>query len=410
MAKRIKVRAEGHLIDSGSLRRIMDLIVLAGARYEFGEFRIGRTNDDPSVALIEIEAGDGKQLEDLLGRLLPLGAAVVDAGTVRLEPAPADGVVPDDFYSTTNHATEIRLDRDWIKVEQQRMDSVLVVDSGRVRCVKLREVRAGQAIVVGMAGVRVRPAEQERDRAHFGFMNSEISSEKRVEHVVERLVQDIAATRKAGRKVIVVAGPVVVHTGGVEPMEQLVAAGAFDALLSGNALAVHDIERALFNTSLGVDAESGEGVQDGHRNHMRAINTVRRAGDIPGCVGQGILTRGIMHGCVVHRVPFVLAGSLRDDGPLPEVITDMNEAQQAYSQILQDAGVVLILSTMLHGIAVGNMIPSSVLTVCVDINPAVVTKLADRGSAQTVAVVTDVGLFLALLARRYATAKESEES
>lgn len=378
----------------------MDNVVLAGARYEIAEFRIGRTNDDPSTVLLEIEAPSSTTLDELLERILPLGAVALDRGSVQLECAPSDGVVPDDFYSTTNHTTEISVASEWLRVERQRMDSVIVVEQGRARCVKLRDVRAGQPIVVGTAGIRVLPAEQERDRAHFGFMSSDVSSEKRVEHVVNRLVCDIAATHDAGRTVIVVAGPVVVHTGGVEPLERLLAGGAVDALLSGNALAVHDIERALYNTSLGVDVASGEPVLDGHRNHMRAINAVRKAGGIAAAVECGVLSRGIMHRCVVDRVPFVLAGSLRDDGPLPEVITDANEAQEAYAERLQNAGVVLILSTMLHGIAVGNMIPSSVLTVCVDINPAVVTKLADRGSAQTVGVVTDVGLFLSLLAER----------
>jgi lysine-ketoglutarate reductase/saccharopine dehydrogenase-like protein (TIGR00300 family) len=214
-------------------------------------------------------------------------------------------------------------------------------------------------------------------------------------------VKDMAAAKAAGRRVILVSGPVAVHTGGVTALEQLLSAGAIDAILAGNALAVHDIERALFNTSLGIDADTGEAVQDGHRNHMRAINAIRAAGGIRKAVENGILTRGIMHRAVVEGVPFVLAGSLRDDGPLPEVVTDMNRAQEAYGEMLAGAGVVLILSTMLHGIAVGNMIPSSVLTVCVDINPAVATKLADRGSSQAIGVVTDVGAFLSMLARHF---------
>jgi lysine-ketoglutarate reductase/saccharopine dehydrogenase-like protein (TIGR00300 family) len=284
------------------------------------------------------------------------------------------------------------------------MDSVIVVDRGRAHCTKLRDVRAGQEIVVGSAGIRVLPPAQERDRGHFGFMSSEISSEKRVEHVVKKLVQDMTAAKAAGCKVILVAGPVVVHTGGGPATERLLSSGMVDGLLAGNALAVHDIERALFNTSLGIDSDTGEAVIDGHRNHMRAINAIRRAGTIRRAVESGVLLRGIMHRCVVEGVPFVLAGSLRDDGPLPEVITDMNEAQDAYASLLEGAGVVLVLSSMLHGIATGNMLPSTVMMVCVDINPAVVTKLADRGSAQTVGVVTDVGLFLTLLADRVAEA------
>jgi len=395
-----RVRAEGHLIDSDRMRRIMDQIIHAGARYEIVEFRVGRTNDDPSTAVLDLTAAGEADLAELLEQLLPLGVIAVDASDVRTEPAPADGVVPETFYSTTNHPSEVRVAGRWLRVERPRMDSVIVLDGRRAHCTKLRDVRRGQPVVVGTEGIRVVPPPAERDRAHFGFMSSEVSSEKHVEHVVKRLVQDMDAARAAGRRVLVVAGPVVVHTGGVEPFERLLAGGRVDGLLSGNALAVHDIERALFNTSLGIDASTGEAVVDGHRNHMRAINAVRGAGGIPQAVEAGILRRGIMHAAVVHGVPYVLAGSLRDDGPLPDVITDMNRAQEAYAELLDGAGVVLVLSTMLHGIATGNMIPSTVMTVCVDIHPAVVTKLADRGSAQTVGVVTDVGLFLSLLADR----------
>ena len=395
---RARIRAEGHLIDSDMLRRIMDQIILDGASYEIIDFRIGRTNNDDSKVEIEIKAASAGALSELLEKLLPLGAVRHDGGAVRLGPAPTSGVVPDDFYSTTNHATEIRHEDRWLPVQGQRMDAVIVVDGDGARCTKLRDVKAGEQIVRGADGIRVSPPAQERDRTHFGFMSSEISSEKRVEHVARQLATDMAAVKRDGKKAILVAGPVVVHTGGVEPMERLLSSGLVDGVMAGNALAVHDIERVLFNTSLGIDANTGEAVVDGHRNHMRAINTIRRAGGIREAVESGLLTRGIMHRCVVEDIPFVLAGSLRDDGPLPEVITDMNQAQEAYAQMLQDAGVVLILSSMLHGIATGNMLPSTVLTVCVDINPAVVTKLCDRGSSQTVGVVTDVGMFLALLA------------
>jgi lysine-ketoglutarate reductase/saccharopine dehydrogenase-like protein (TIGR00300 family) len=408
MAESTRIRVEGHLIDSGLLRRIMDHIIVAGARYEFEDFEIGRTNDDPSRAVLGVEAPDRRRLDQLMANLLPLGVVRHDHEEVRSSPAPRDGIVADEFYSTTNHRTEVRHRGAWIPVDPQRMDAVIVIEGSRARCVKLRDVRSGDAVVVGSGGIRVHPPAQERDRAHFGFMSSEISSEKHVEHVVRRLAVDMHQAQADGRKVVVVAGPVVVHTGGVGSMERLLAAGAIDVVLAGNALAVHDIERALFNTSLGVDADSGESVVDGHRNHMRAINAVRRAGGIRPAVESGLLIRGIMHRSVVENVPFVLAGSLRDDGPLSEVITDMNLAQDAYAEALRGAGVVVILSSMLHGIATGNMLPSSVMTVCVDINPAAVTKLADRGSAQTVGVVTDVGLFLSLLADRVDERRSTE--
>ncbi len=399
-----RVRAEGHLIDSGTLSRIFDHVIQAGCAYEILDFRIGRTNAETSAADLVLRGPDAAALDRLLENLVDLGVRRLDGDDARTAPAPADGVVPDDFYSTSNHETWVRTGAGWIRVERQRMDSVVVLDGPRALCTKVRDVRRGAAVVVGTDGIRVVPPDKERDRAHFGFMTNDVSSERRVEIAVDRLARDMSAARVAGRRVAVVAGPVVVHTGAVAAMEALIAMRAFDVLLAGNALAVHDVERALYNTSLGIDADTGEAVQDGHRNHMRAINTIRRAGGIEAAVRGGVLTRGVMHRCVTCGVPFVLAGSLRDDGPLPEVITDMNAAQDAYARALEGAAVVVVLSTMLHGIAVGNMIPSSVLTVCVDINPAVATKLADRGSAQAVGVVTDVGSFLGLLAARLAAA------
>lgn len=400
MTEHARVRIEGHLIDSGTLSRIFDHVIQVGATYEIAEFHIGKTNSEPSIAELTIDAPSADVLAELLENLVDLGGRRLDDESVQSQPALTDGVVPDDFYSTTNHVTHIHVDDSWREVGNQRMDSVVVLGPRGPVCTKLRDVRTGDAIVVGTAGIRVTPPDKERDRAHFGFMTNDVSSERQVELVVDRIARDIAKVKADGRRIIMVSGPVAVHTGGVAAMEALLSAGTIDAILAGNALAVHDIERALFNTSLGIDADTGEAVQDGHRNHMRAINAIRRAGSIHAAVESGLLTKGIMHRAVVEKVPFVLAGSLRDDGPLPEVVTDMNEAQERYAEHLHNAGVVLILSTMLHGIAVGNMIPSSVLTVCVDINPAVATKLADRGSSQAVGVVTDVGAFLSLLARR----------
>ncbi|NNE43361.1 MAG: TIGR00300 family protein [Gemmatimonadetes bacterium] len=402
MANTAKVRAEGHLIDSGTLSHIFEHITRAGASYETLRFDIGHSAEDMSTAILEVTAASDAALEELLADLVPLGAVAMDHGELRLEPAEKDGVVHDDFYSTTNHRTEVRVNGKWIPVEKQRMDSMIVVRDGRAVCTKLRSIKKGDPVVVGSDGIRVYPVGSTKEHAEsdFGFMTNEVSSERVVGLVVDRIAKDVHKARREGTKVIVVAGPVVVHTGGVDPFVQLIRGGFVDAVLAGNALAVHDIERALYNTSLGIDATTGDGAPDGPRHHMRAINAIRRSGSIPEAVTDGTLKSGVMHALVESEVPFVLAGSLRDDGPLPEVITDMNEAQEAYSGYLQDASVVLILSTMLHGIAVGNMLASSALTVCVDINPAVVTKLADRGTAQAVGVVTDVGLFLSLLASR----------
>jgi lysine-ketoglutarate reductase/saccharopine dehydrogenase-like protein (TIGR00300 family) len=278
------------------------------------------------------------------------------------------------------------------------MDAVVVIDGRQASCRKLRDLRAGDRVVCGVDGIRVVPTFQDRDRLGFAFMTNEVSSERRVEVAVARVAEMMHAARAAGRPIAFVAGPVVVHTGGAPHLVRLIRDGFVQVLLSGNALAVHDIEGAMFNTSLGINVDTGLVVEGGHHHHMRAINAVRRAGGIRQAIDQGVLGSGIMFECVRHDVSYVLAGSIRDDGPLPETIMDLTEAQDRYAAALEGVSVVLILASMLHGIGVGNMLPSSVRTVCVDINPAVVTKLADRGSSQTVGIVTDTGLFLHQLA------------
>jgi lysine-ketoglutarate reductase/saccharopine dehydrogenase-like protein (TIGR00300 family) len=288
----------------------------------------------------------------------------------------------------------VHIDGAWVTVERQRMDAVIVVEQGRAYCRKLRDLRRGDRVVCGMQGIRVAPDVQARDKPTFGFMNNEVSSERRVEVAVARVAGLMRQAKEGGRKIAFVAGPVVVHTGGAEYFCELIRLGFVDVLLAGNALAVHDIEVALSGTSLGIDLNTGHPVEHGHRNHMRAINTIRRAGGIETAVARGVLTSGIMHACHVYGVRYILAGSIRDDGPLNETMMDLLAAQEAYADALTDVEVVVMLSSMLHSIGVGNMLPSWVKVVCVDINPAVVTKLADRGSAQTVGVVTDVGLFL----------------
>jgi lysine-ketoglutarate reductase/saccharopine dehydrogenase-like protein (TIGR00300 family) len=215
---------------------------------------------------------------------------------------------------------------------------------------------------------------------------------------VSRIAAMMQDTRAAGGRIAVVAGPVVVHTGGGAYFCDLIRRGFVDVLLAGNALAVHDVEQALFGTSLGVDLETGKPIEGGHRHHMRAINAIFRAGSLRAAVEQGVLTSGVMHECIRRNIEYVLAGSIRDDGPLPDTVSDLVEAQDRYAAALQGVKLVLVLSSMLHGIGVGNMLPASVRLVCVDINPAVVTKLADRGSSQTIGIVTDVGLFLRQLA------------
>jgi lysine-ketoglutarate reductase/saccharopine dehydrogenase-like protein (TIGR00300 family) len=293
----------------------------------------------------------------------------------------------------------VKLNGDWVEVQNQRMDAMIVVKDNQAYCRRLRDLKAGDMVVTGMHGIRVTPESKERDRLAFAFMSNEISSERQVETAVRQTAALARQAREQGKKIVAVAGPVVVHTGGVSGMTKLIRGGWINALLSGNALGVHDIESSLLGTSLGIRMADGRQAEHGHRNPMRAINAIYHAGGIRGAVESGKLKSGVMYECVKNSVPFVLAGSLRDDGPLPETITDMNAAQDAYAEQLRNAGLVICLGSMLHSIATGNMLPSWVKIVCVDINPAVATKVSDRGTGQAVGVVTDVGLFLELLAK-----------
>jgi lysine-ketoglutarate reductase/saccharopine dehydrogenase-like protein (TIGR00300 family) len=404
------VETEGHLVDSHIMERIFDTVVEFNGRFEVEQFRIGRTNSDPSYLRLKIEAPNAEQMEQLVGQLLGLGCAPVDSGDAELGPVERDCCAPEDFYSTTNHRTLVRHKRHWLEVENQRMDAMIAVKDGRAFCRRLRDLRAGDEVVTGMTGIRVIPESKERDRMSFAFMSNGISSERQVETAVRQTTALMEQTLAQKLKIIVVAGPVVVHTGGVAPLSSMIRNGYVQAILAGNALGVHDIESALFGTSLGVRMTDGRQAEHGHRNHMRAINAVYHAGGIGKAVESGRLSSGIMYECVKAGIPFVLAGSLRDDGPLPDTITDMSAAQDAYAEQLRGAGLVLCFGSMLHSIAVGNMLPSWVKIVCVDINPAVATKVSDRGTGQAVGVVTDVGLFLDLLARTLAVTAEAKEA
>jgi lysine-ketoglutarate reductase/saccharopine dehydrogenase-like protein (TIGR00300 family) len=393
------IEAEGHLIDSGHLSAIFDKIIEYRGQYEILKFDIGRTNDDASRIEMRITAPDAHHLDELLQQLTTWGCHPVFERDALVKPAEKARCVPDDFYSTTNHRTHVRVAGRWQEVEKQRMDAVIVVDNGVPVCRKLRDVKGGDSIVCGHEGIRVTPEFRERDRLGFAFMSNDVSSERRVEGSVARIAEMMREVKKGGGRIAVVAGPVVVHTGGVEHFSELIRTGYVNAVLAGNALAVHDIEFALSGTSLGIDLVAGAPVEQGHRNHMAAINTINRAGGIRAAVESGVLKSGVMYQCVKHGVEYVLAGSIRDDGPLPDTEMDLVAAQERYAEVLSNnVQLVLMLSSMLHSIGVGNMLPSWVRVVCVDINPAVVTKLSDRGSMQTVGVVTDVGLFLHRLA------------
>jgi len=404
------VEAEGHLIDSHVMENIFDTVVEHHGRFEVEQFRIGRTNTEASYLRLKVEAPTAEQMGHLLQALLELGCGPVDAGDAVLRAVERDCCAPEDFYSTTNHHTLVRHHQKWIEVENQRMDALVVVADGRASCRRLRDIKAGDHVVAGMRGIRVVPEAKERDRLEFAFMSNTISSERQVETAVRQTAALVRHAREQQQKVVVVAGPVVVHTGGVQGLSALVRGGFVNALLSGNALGVHDAEAALFGTSLGIRVSDGRQEEHGHRNHMRAINAIFHAGGVRQAVESGRLRSGILYECVRANVPFVLAGSLRDDGPLPDTITDMNSAQDAYAAHLKGAGLVLCLGSMLHSIATGNMLPSWVKIVCVDINPAVATKVSDRGTGQAVGVVADVGMFLDLLAKALAPAGIASQS
>ena len=388
------VEAEGHLVDSQLLNAIFDKVIERRARFDVLRFDLGRTNEEISHLRLKVTAPDEALLATLLEDLMPLGCHPTPERDAAVRPAELAGCVPDDFYSTTNHRTYVRHRGEWLEVEGQRMDAVIVIDGPRAVCRKLRDVAAGDAVVCGVDGIRVSPEFRERDRLGFAFMVNDVSTERRVEVSVAKVLAMMHDVKRAGGRIAFVAGPVVVHSGGVTYFSDLIRRGFVDVLLAGNALAVHDVEHALFGTSLGIDLDAGTAVEEGHRNHMRAINAVNRAGGLRAAVEQGLLRSGIMYEAIRHGVDYVLAGSIRDDGPLRDTIMDLVAAQDRYAESLRDVSMVVMLSTMLHSIGVGNMLPSSVRVVCVDINPAVVTKLADRGSSQTAGIVTDVGLFL----------------
>jgi lysine-ketoglutarate reductase/saccharopine dehydrogenase-like protein (TIGR00300 family) len=394
------VSLTGHLIDSGIMSAVMDAIVEMGGEFESLSFEVGRTNEDESVAQLRVRHDEENRLEEILHVILEHGAVPLDPADAELVPAPCDGVFPEGFYSTTNLPTSVRIDGRWIRVDGVEMDLGILVESGArvARTVPMAEVRAGDLFVVGHQGLRVKPQERPRASQAFEFMSSAVSSEKPKAQVVAEVARLLRQTREAGKSIIVVAGPAVVHTGAGPHLSRLVRSGYVSVLFGGNAVAVHDIESALYGTSLGVSMSEGRPTLGGHEHHLRAINTIRGCGSIAAAVEQGVLVEGLMHTLVETGTPFVLAGSIRDDGPLPDVITDVIEAQNVMRSYCRDAGACLMFSTMLHSIATGNMLPADTATVCVDINPAVVTKLADRGSWQTIGIVTDVGLFLEQLA------------
>ena len=396
-----EVEVEGHLIDSMILSRIWDRIIELDGDFEVVEFRVGKRKTDTSYVRMFVKGKSPKHLDEVLRDIYLLGAVPLNVEEVTIKSAPANMVLPKDFYLTTNNPTFIYFEDKWIEVDDLMMDKVIAIEK-KLRtayCKPSREVKKGDLIVVGEKGVRVKPPERSLERTGiFQFMDSDTSSEKPAAVIIGQIALDLSTVKRSGGKIAVVAGPAVVHTGAATALASLIRMGFVDVLLAGNALAVHDVEASLFGTSLGVSLLTGISSIRGRRNHIEAINEVHKAGGLKAMVEKNILKKGIMYECIKGDVPFVLAGSIRDDGPLPDVIIDMNEAQKRYRQKLEDVSLVLMLSTALHSIAVGNMLPSTVKLVCVDINPSTVTKLLDRGSSQTIGIISDVGTLLPLLA------------
>lgn len=404
------IQLEGHLLDAGIMNKALDLVIENGGSFKVLNFNLGVERQSTSAAEVRVTAPSHEVMEEIMTELIDLGAAALpdEICDINTEVVSQDGVAPDDFYVSTIYPTEVRVNCEWVKVRHQRMDGAIVVhttDEGIVaNCQLLRDLKKGDRVMVGVEGIRtIRQTESREARnskQEFTFMGAGVSSERRVELVVEQIAWEMRQIRDQGGKVLVTAGPVVIHTGGAQHLAHLIREGYVQGLLGGNAIAVHDIEQAIMGTSLGVDMQRGVPVRGGHRHHLKVINTIRRYGSIAKAVEEGFLTKGVMYECVTNQIPFALAGSIRDDGPLPDTEMDLVKAQANYSELIRGADMILMLSSMLHSIGVGNMTPAGVKMVCVDINPAVVTKLSDRGSVESVGVVTDVGLFLSLLVKQ----------
>jgi len=404
------IRLEGHLLDAGILNQALDLVVENSGSFRVLNFNLGVERNSVSTAEVRVSAPSHQLMEEIMTELIDLGAVPPpqELCDINTEVVTQAGVSPDDFYVSTIYPTEVRVNCEWVTVENQRMDAAIVVttDPPSARCTLLRDLQVGDRVMVGVEGIRTvkkvdsHEAGNRKENKEFAFMAAGVSSERRVELLVEQIAWEMRKIRDQGGKIVVTAGPVVIHTGGAQHLSHLIREGYVHALLGGNAIAVHDIEQAIMGTSLGVDMQRGIPVRGGHRHHLKIINTVRRYGSIAKAVEAGYLSKGVMYECVKNQIPYCLAGSIRDDGPLPDTEMNLVDAQTRYAELIQGADMILMLSSMLHSIGVGNMTPSGVKLVCVDINPAVVTKLSDRGSVESVGVVTDVGLFLSLLVRQ----------
>lgn len=401
------VRLSGHIIDSLLLAKVLDIILMMGGTFDLEDVHIGKTREEPSRARIVVRAASPALLDDILKAIQPHGASVERESDCRTAPAPADGVFPDEFYATTHLPTQVRLCGRWVDVERIEMDLGVAVDEAALtaRAVPMGEVRRGERVVIGREGVRVTPLRRPPERDVFGFMESQVSAERPHAHIIADVAARMRQLRERHRRgeadanVLLAGGPAIVHAGGRDALAWLIEQDFIHVLFCGNALAAHDMEAELYGTSLGYGLTAGRAVPHGHEHHLRTINRIRAIGSIEAAVEQGVVQQGIMAACVRRGVQVVMAGTIRDDGPLPGVITDSVRAQAAMRAAIPGVGLALLIASTLHAVATGNLLPATVPTVCVDVNPAVPTKLADRGSFQAVGLVMDAASFLSELAR-----------
>ena len=393
-----EIEVRGHLIDSLVLTKIFDSVMDLDGKFEVLDIEVGKKKTDESYAKLLVQGKNKDSLEKILEVIYRYGATAKLQKSIKLKSATKNMVMPDNFYSTTNNHTQVFHNKKWINVQNMMMDKCIIVKSNIAKCITIREVKKGDKIIVGEDGIRVTPPERPREGMNvFQFMGSGSSSERPTQHIAKKVAEDIKNTKRNGGKIVLVGGPAIVHTGASDSVAALIRMGYIHSVLAGNALAVHDIEYATLGTSLGMNVKDGTLAIRGHRNHMQAINSVFRSGTISNMVKSKKLKKGIMYECVKKKIPFVLAGSLRDDGPLPDVITDISQAQKKYKEVLKDADMVIMVATMLHSIATGNMIPADVKVIVVDINQPTVTKLIDRGTWQALGIVSDVGAFLPMV-------------
>ena len=394
------VELDGHIVDSGIMEHVLDTIFDMGGDFEILTFDIGKLKTDTSYAKIKVLTDDAEKLERITSRLHRHGARLADIDDVILKPAIADKVVPHGFYSTTNYSTEIRVGGEWHEVPNIEMDCLITVrpEAKTVQCLPISQLKADDLVVIGEQGVQVKPPERARESGIFEFMGGQVSSERPTRTIIRKIAEEMCEIQARGGKIALVGGPAIIHTGASDALAGMIRDGHINVLFAGNALATHDIEHSLFGTSLGMDLKTGQLISAGHKHHLYAISEIIRAGSIRKAVEEGVLTSGIMYECVKHDVPYVLAGSIRDDGPLPDVITDSVAAQDAMREYVPGIDMVLMVATMLHSVAVGNCLPARVRTICVDINPSTVTKLMDRGTMQATGVVSDAGTFIPMLA------------